>query len=141
MTDVLRREAGIGLGTVTAIDLRAFAETLPDLAVPAIVSGAHCDAHPARDRILGAVRSAGTGIFRTAPISAMPVEYLTRRSNAERWMRSSESPTRANIERRRVPDLLIAAAAEYAGPAALRVSKDFELIASFTGQSVERLTS
>jgi len=38
-----------------------------------------------------------------------------------------------------VPDLLIAAAAELAGLRVLHVDKDFELIASVTGQDVERL--
>ena len=38
-----------------------------------------------------------------------------------------------------VPDLLIAATAELAGPTVLHVDKDFELIAEVTGQRVERL--
>ena len=38
-----------------------------------------------------------------------------------------------------VPDLLIAAAAELAGLRVLHVDEDFELIASVTGQDVERL--
>lgn len=38
-----------------------------------------------------------------------------------------------------VPDLVIAATAEVSGLAVLHVDKDFELIASITGQQQERL--
>lgn len=38
-----------------------------------------------------------------------------------------------------IPDLLVAAAAELDGRTVLHVDKDFELIASVTGQPVERL--
>ncbi len=38
-----------------------------------------------------------------------------------------------------IPDLLIAAAAEKAGPTVLAVDKGFDLIAEVTGQSVEAL--
>jgi predicted nucleic acid-binding protein len=40
-----------------------------------------------------------------------------------------------------VPDLLIAGTAELAGPTVLRFDKDFDFIASITGQSVEWLNS
>ena len=38
-----------------------------------------------------------------------------------------------------IPDLLVAATAEIVGLTLLHVDKDFELIASLTGQPVERL--
>jgi predicted nucleic acid-binding protein len=38
-----------------------------------------------------------------------------------------------------IPDILIAATAELAGLTMLHVDKDFELIASLTGQPTERL--
>jgi predicted nucleic acid-binding protein len=38
-----------------------------------------------------------------------------------------------------IPDLIIAAAAELAGLTVLHLDKDFELIASITGQDLERL--
>ena len=39
-----------------------------------------------------------------------------------------------------IPDVLIAAAAELAGLTVLHLDKDFELIATITGQPTERLT-
>ncbi len=39
----------------------------------------------------------------------------------------------------KVPDLLIAAIAEFAGLTVLHVDKDFDLIAEVTGQPTERL--
>jgi predicted nucleic acid-binding protein len=38
-----------------------------------------------------------------------------------------------------IPDLIIAATAEFAGLAVLHLDKDFEIIASITGQPLERL--
>jgi predicted nucleic acid-binding protein len=38
-----------------------------------------------------------------------------------------------------IPDLIIAATAEFAGLTVLHLDKDFEIIASITGQPLERL--
>jgi predicted nucleic acid-binding protein len=40
-----------------------------------------------------------------------------------------------------IPDLIIAATAELAGLTVLHLDKDFEVIASVTGQPVERLST
>lgn len=87
-------------------------------------------------------RSAGdlAHAFASAPLVAMPVEYLTpaiedravevQRLLAERGQHRSPS----------IPDLLIAATAELAGRTVLHLDKDFERIAALTRQAVERLT-
>lgn len=77
--------------------------------------------------------------FHTAPLAAMPLEYLTpaiedravevQRLLAERGRHRAPS----------IPDLLIAATAELTGRTVLHLDKDFDLIASLTGQPVERL--
>ena len=79
--------------------------------------------------------------FATAPLAAMPVEYLTpaiedravevQRLLAERGQHRAPS----------IPDLLIAATAELTGRTVLHLDKDFELIAEVTGQAVQRLDS
>jgi predicted nucleic acid-binding protein len=86
-------------------------------------------------------RSAGDmgELLDRAPLSLMPVEYLTPaaekravgvlRSLAERGQHRAPS----------IPDLLIAAAAEMARLTVLHVDKDFELIAGITGQETQRL--
>jgi predicted nucleic acid-binding protein len=75
------------------------------------------------------------------PIAAMPVEYSTPAAEdrvvevlgllADRGLHRAPS----------VPDLIIAAIAEIAGLVVLHDDKDFELIASVTGQDVERLAT
>ena len=80
-------------------------------------------------------------VFASAPLAAMPVEYLTpaiedravevQRMLAERGQHRAPS----------IPDLLIAATAELVGRTVLHVDKDFQLIAELTGQAVERLDS
>jgi predicted nucleic acid-binding protein len=77
--------------------------------------------------------------FRAPPLAAMPVEYLTPAMEdralevqlllADRRMHRGPS----------IPDLIIAATAEFAGLTVLHVDKDFDTIAAVTGQSVERL--
>jgi len=73
------------------------------------------------------------------PISSMPVEYLTPRIEDRalevQLMLAGHGQHRAPS----IPDLLIAATAELADLTVLHVDKDFELIAEFTGQHVERL--
>ena len=79
--------------------------------------------------------------MRAAPLAAVPVEYLTpaiedRAVDAQVLL--------ADLGRHRapsIPDLLIAATAELAGVTMLQVDKDFELIASITGQPIERLAT
>lgn len=79
--------------------------------------------------------------FASSPLAAMPVEYLTpaienravevQRLLAERGQHRGPS----------IPDLLIAATAELSGRTVLHLTKDFELIAELTGQTVERIAS
>ena len=73
------------------------------------------------------------------PLSSMPVEYLTPtiedRAVQVQEILADQSRHRAPS----VPDLLIAATAECAGLTVLHVDKDFDMIASVTGQPVERL--
>lgn len=81
-----------------------------------------------------------TRAFGAAPLSSMPVEYLTplmedravevQRLLAERGQHRAPS----------IPDLVIAAVAELSQRVVLHLDKDFELIAQVTGQPVERLS-
>jgi predicted nucleic acid-binding protein len=77
--------------------------------------------------------------FRTPPISAMPVEYLTPaiedRAVEVQLSLAGKGKNRAPS----IPDLIIAATAELASLIVLHVDKDFELIAELTGQPAERL--
>ncbi len=88
--------------------------------------------------------SAGSGhdariATREPPIAAMPVEHLTPavedRAVEVQLLLADQVPHRGPS----VPDLIIAAAAELTGLTGLHVGKDFELIATVTGQPVERL--
>ena len=75
------------------------------------------------------------------PLAAMPVEYQTPTIEdraVEIQLRLAEQ---GHHRAASVPDLLVAATAELAGLTILHVDKDFDLIASVTGQPVERLTS
>lgn len=78
-------------------------------------------------------------IFRTPPIFAMPVEYLTRaiedRAVEVQLALAGKGKHRAPS----IPDLIIAATAELAGLTVLHLDKDFDLIAGITGQPLERL--
>jgi predicted nucleic acid-binding protein len=77
--------------------------------------------------------------LRTAPVAAMPVEYLTPaiedRAVEVQLLLADQGKHRAPA----IPDLIIAATAELAGLTVLHVDKDFELIAGTTGQRTERL--
>jgi predicted nucleic acid-binding protein len=77
--------------------------------------------------------------LRQPPVSAMPVEYLTPviedRAVEVLTMLADRGQRRAPS----VPDLIIAAAAELAGLTVLHFDKDFDLIASITGQPAEWL--
>ncbi len=78
-------------------------------------------------------------IFRSPPVSAMPVEYLTPaiedRALEVQLLLAGRGQHRAPS----IPDLLIAATAELAGLTVLHRDKDFDLIAQLTGQACERL--
>lgn len=78
-------------------------------------------------------------VFTTPPVSAMPVEHLTPaiedRALQVQLMLASKGQHRAPS----IPDLLVAAAAELSGLTVLHLDKDFELIASITGQSIDRI--
>ena len=69
----------------------------------------------------------------------MPVEYLTPKIEERALQLQLALAERGHHRAPSVPDLLIAATAELAELTVLHVDKDFELIASFTGQRVERL--
>ena len=73
------------------------------------------------------------------PLSAMPVEYLTPaiedRATEVQQLLADRGQHRAPS----IPDLLIAATAELAGLTVLHADKDFDLIATLTGQDVQRL--
>jgi predicted nucleic acid-binding protein len=77
--------------------------------------------------------------FRTAPLSLMPVEYLTPmiedRALEVQALLADQGKHRAPS----IPDLLIASCAERSGLTVLHLDKDFDLIAAATGQAVERL--
>lgn len=75
------------------------------------------------------------------PLAAMPVEYQTPTIEdraVEIQLRLAEQ---GHHRAASVPDLLVAATAEITGLTILHVDKDFDLIASVTGQPVERLAS
>lgn len=78
-------------------------------------------------------------LFANPPVSAMPVEYLTPavedRAVEVQLLLAGQGQHRAPS----IPDVLIAATGELAGLTVLHVDKDFELIASITGQPTERL--
>jgi hypothetical protein len=77
--------------------------------------------------------------LRQPPLSAMPVEFLTPaiedRAVEVQQLLADQGQHRAPS----LPDLLIAATAELTGLTVLHLDKDFELIASITGQDCERL--
>ena len=76
---------------------------------------------------------------RRPPLSSMPVECQTPvieyRAVQVQMLLADCGQHRATS----IPDLLVAATAEVVGLTLLHVDKDFELIASVTGQLVERL--
>jgi predicted nucleic acid-binding protein len=74
------------------------------------------------------------------PLSAMPVEYQTPAVEDRAVEVLALLADRGQHRAPSIPDLIIAATAELAGLAVLHVDKDFEIIASITGQPLERLT-
>jgi len=81
------------------------------------------------------------GGVRRPPLSSMPAVHLTPpiedRAVQVQLLLADRGLHRAPS----VPDLLIAAAAELTGLCVLHVDKDFDIIASVTGQPVERLAT
>lgn len=77
--------------------------------------------------------------LRQAPLSSMPVEYLTPAIEDRAVEVLTLLADRGQHRAPSVPDLIIAATAELAGLTVLHLDKDFEVIAKITGQPVERL--
>lgn len=74
------------------------------------------------------------------PLSAMPVEYLTPSIEDRALEVQQLLADRGHHRAVAIPDLILAATAELGGLTVLHVDKDFELVATLTRQSVERLT-
>lgn len=78
-------------------------------------------------------------MFATPPVAAMPVEHLTP-TIEDRTLQVQILLAGRGLHRApSIPDLIIAATAELAGLTVLHLDKDFDLIASITGQRAERL--
>ena len=75
------------------------------------------------------------------PVSAMPVEYLTPAIEDRAVEVLTLLADRGQHRALSVPDLIIAATAELAGLTVLHCDKDFDLIASVTGQPAEWLNA
>jgi predicted nucleic acid-binding protein len=76
----------------------------------------------------------------SAPLTLMPTTYLTP-SIEVRAMELQQLLADRGLHRApSIPDLLIAATAELTGLTVLHLDKDFELIASWSGQPTERLS-
>jgi predicted nucleic acid-binding protein len=73
------------------------------------------------------------------PLSAMPVEYQTPATEDRAVETLALLADRGQHRAPSIPDLIIAATAELAGLTILHLDKDFEIIASITGQPLERL--
>jgi hypothetical protein len=81
-----------------------------------------------------------TGL-RQPPVSAMPVEYLTPAVEDRAVEVLALLADRGQHRAPSVPDLIIAATAELAGLTVLHFDKDFDLIASITGQPIQWLNA
>jgi predicted nucleic acid-binding protein len=75
----------------------------------------------------------------SAPISSMPVEYLTPPIEDRAVAVLTALADRGQHRGPSLPDLLIAATAELTDLTVLHLDKDYEVIAEVTGQPVERL--
>lgn len=73
------------------------------------------------------------------PLSAMPVEYQTPAIEDRAVEVLTLLADRGQHRAPSIPDLIIAATAEFAGLTILHIDKDFEIIAGITGQPIERL--
>lgn len=74
------------------------------------------------------------------PLALLLAEYLTPAMEDRALEVQALLMARGKHRAPGIPDLLIAATAELSGLTVLHVDKDFELIASLTGQPEERLT-
>ena len=77
--------------------------------------------------------------LRRPPLASMPVEYLTPVIEDRAVEVLTLLADRGQHRAPSLPDLLIAATAELAGLTVLHLDKDFDVIATVTGQPVERL--
>jgi predicted nucleic acid-binding protein len=77
--------------------------------------------------------------LRRPPLSAMPVEYQTPAIEDRAVEVLTLLADRGQHRAPSIPDLIIAATAEFAGLIVLHFDKDFEIIASITGQPLQRL--
>ncbi len=73
------------------------------------------------------------------PLAVMPVEYQTPAIEDRAVEVLTLLADRGQHRAPSIPDLIIAATAELAGRTVLHLDKDFEIIASITGQPLERL--
>lgn len=78
-------------------------------------------------------------VFTTPPVSAMPVEYMTPAIEDRALQVQILLAGRGQHRAPSIPDLIIAATAELVGLTVLHLDKDFELIATHTGQPTQRL--
>ena len=74
------------------------------------------------------------------PLSLMPVEYLTPAIEDRSVEVLASLADHGQHRAPSIPDLIIAATAELAGLTVLHLDKDFDIIASITGQPMERLS-
>ena len=77
--------------------------------------------------------------LRQPPLASMPLEYLTPAIEDRAVEVLALLADRGQHRAPSLPDLIIAAAAELAGLTVLHLDKDFDMIATITGQPVERL--
>ena len=76
---------------------------------------------------------------RRPPLAVIPVEYQTPAIEDRAVEVLTLLADRGQHRAPSIPDLIIAATAELAGLTILHLDKDFEIIASITGQPLERL--
>ena len=75
----------------------------------------------------------------SSPLAAMPIDYLTPAIEARAREVQHLLAARGQHRAPSIPDLLVAAAAEFHRRVVLHLDKDFDLIAAVTGQPVEAL--
>ena len=77
--------------------------------------------------------------FSTPPLSMMPVQLLSPAIEERAWQTLRQLAKKGHHRAPSIPDLLIAATAELCGLIVLHNDKDFDIIAKYTGQKVEKL--
>ncbi|WBB54651.1 PIN domain-containing protein [Verrucosispora sp. WMMD573] len=82
---------------------------------------------------------AGRRQFAAPPLSLMPIEHLTPAIEDRALDVQMLLADRGQHRAPSIPDLLIAATAEKTALTVLAVDKDFDLIATLTGQPIETL--